>query len=57
MKKDQVTKVTETKKLKKLRLSRETLQPLTSSDNQNVVGGISDDCLCTSPIETGCDTA
>lgn len=41
MKKNQVT---ETKKLKKLRLSRETLQPLTSSDNQKVVGGILGEC-------------
>lgn len=35
MKKNEV----EAKKLKKLRLSRETLQKLTSSDNQKVVGG------------------
>ena len=33
------------KKLKKLRLSRETLHALTSSDTQKVVGGIdTDDC-------------
>jgi len=37
---------TEAKKLKKLRLSRETLQTLTSADNRKVVGGgfNSDDC-------------
>lgn len=40
MKKNQVQKVTDTKQLKKLRLSRETLHTLTSSDTQNVVGGI-----------------
>ena len=42
MKKNEVEKVTETKKL---RLSRETLRTLTRSDNQKVVGGVdSDDC-------------
>lgn len=39
------------KKLKKLRLSRETLHTLTSSDIQKVMGGFeSDDCHGTSPI-------
>lgn len=43
MKKNEVTKVTETKKL---RFSRETLRNLTSSHNQKVLGGVveSDDC-------------
>jgi hypothetical protein len=58
MKKNQVNKVTEAKKLKKLRLSRETLHTLTSSENQRVVGGISEDCGgATSPIETQCGSA
>jgi hypothetical protein len=40
----------EVKKLKKLRLSRETLHALTSSDTRRVVGGVeSDECLATSP--------
>jgi hypothetical protein len=47
MKKNEI----EVKKLKKLRLSRETLQTLTSSDNQKVVG----DAGCsTSPPNTTC---
>jgi hypothetical protein len=45
VKKNEVKKVTE---IKKLRLSRETLRALTSSDNQKVVGGVetveTDDC-------------
>jgi len=52
MKKNQVKKVTETKKL---RLSRETLQTLTSSDTQKVVGGTSPQCSRTS-YEILCDT-
>jgi hypothetical protein len=44
MKKDDGKKLTEVKKLKKLRLSRETLQPLTSSDTQKVVGGSCSEC-------------
>jgi len=40
MKKNQI----EAKQLKKLRLSRETLHILTSSDTQKVVGGVSDTC-------------
>lgn len=39
------------KKLKKLRLSRETLHTLTSLDARNVVGGIE---YGTSPRPTGC---
>jgi hypothetical protein len=48
MKKNEV----EVKRLKKLRLSRETLHTLTSSDAQKVVGGVdeTDDCIIgTSP--------
>ena len=43
------------KENKKLRLSRETLQTLTSSDNQKVVGGSGESLACagTSPL-TGC---
>ena len=55
MKKNEV----EVKKLKKLRLSRETLQTLTSSNIQQVVGGTSPQqggCISTSPDEP-CDTA
>ena len=51
MKKNEI----EASKLKKLRISRETLQILTSSDNRKVVGGFESD-LCeeaTSP-RTGC---
>lgn len=56
--KKQVKNVTEPMKLKKLRLSRETLSTLTSSDTRNVVGGIdTDDCHATSPRPNGCDTA
>jgi hypothetical protein len=50
-------------KLKKLRLSRETLQTLTSSDTQKVVGGFSPGCGGMSPQCSGasyeelCDTA
>ena len=53
MKKNEV----EVKKLK-LRLSRETLRPLTRSDTQKVVGGDETDNGCvrgTSPIITECD--
>lgn len=46
MKKNEV----EVKKLKKLRLSRETLHTLTISDTQKVVGGVSLDCGGTSPV-------
>lgn len=46
-------------KPKKLRLSRETLQTLTSSDTQKVVGGTSPQCTSTSrpTIDEPCDTA
>jgi hypothetical protein len=59
MKKNQVKNVSETKKLKKLQLSREILQTLTSSDAQKVVGGI-DSCLTggdCSEDYTGCETS
>ena len=57
-KKNQVKKVSETKKLKKLRIYRDTLQTLTSSDNQKVVGGGDSDEIvcCSSPPRTGCAT-
>jgi hypothetical protein len=51
MKKSEVNKVTEPKKLKKLQLSRETLQALTSSDIQKVAGGIS---ICGGTSPKGC---
>lgn len=53
MKKNQVA----AKKLKKLRLSRETLHTLTSSDVQKVMGGVeeTDDCQGgTSPFRGSC---
>ena len=48
MKKDEV------KKPKKLRLSRETLQPLTGSDAQKVVGGTGG-CGCSISPATHCE--
>lgn len=51
MKKNEV----EAKKLKKLRLSRETLQTLTSSNMQMVVGGTSPRCPSV-PEESDCGT-
>lgn len=56
MKKNQVQKVTESQKLKKLRLSRETLHTLTSSDTQKVVGGVESGSPPTSPACPPCDT-
>ena len=47
-KKNKAKKVTGAKKLKELRLSRETLQPLTSSDHQKAVGGTCSNC--SSPV-------
>ena len=44
-------KKNEVKKLKKLRLSRETLQALTSSDVQNVKGGANIDEFPSCPTE------
>jgi hypothetical protein len=59
MKKDDGKKLTEVKKRKTLRLLRETLQPLTNSDTQKVVGGVDSDEIvcCSSPRPTGCATA
>jgi hypothetical protein len=52
MKKNEV----EVKKLKKLRLSRETLHALTSSDTRKVLGGVATDtCQGTSPPQGDCD--
>jgi hypothetical protein len=48
MKKNEVKKLTRVK-LKKLRLSRETLQPLMSSDAQKVMGGYTPDTVQMSP--------
>jgi len=52
-------KKNEVKKPKKLRLSRETLQTLTSSDTQKVVGGTSPQCtsITRQTIDEPCDTA
>jgi hypothetical protein len=55
-------KKNEVKKLKKLRLSRDTLRNLTNSDIQKVVGGsqifsCETDCYCpTRWPPSGCDT-
>lgn len=46
------------KEIKKLRLSRETIQILTNSDTQKVVGGVgeTEDCYLTSPPRSHCAT-
>lgn len=51
--KKNLKKVTETRKL---RLSRETLQTLTSSDTQKVVGGTSPQCTSWPTRDVPCET-